>query len=76
MRRAHATLPASTRSATSTAKESLCLPLGNCLRLYCRWPYRICVDGPALEDFDATKSINVWLSDSELPSRPVTLTTV
>ena len=24
-----------------TAKESLCLPLGNCLRLYCRWSYRI-----------------------------------
>ena len=54
----------------------------------------ICVDGPALEDFDATESINVWLmegtgtrmvtnqrahhqsrlSDSEPPSRPVTLT--
>ena len=34
----------------------------------------ICVDGPALEGFDATQSINVWLSDSELPSMHVTLT--
>ena len=32
------------------------------------------VDGPALEGFDATQSINVWLSDSELPSMHVTLT--
>ena len=50
--------------------------IGNCLRLYCRWSYMmsICVDGPALEGFDATQSINVWLSDSELPSMHVTLT--
>ena len=34
----------------------------------------ICVDSPALEDFDATESINVWLSHSELPSMSVTLT--
>ena len=34
----------------------------------------ICVDGHALEGFDATQSINVWLSDSELPSMHVTLT--
>ena len=34
----------------------------------------ICVDGPALEDIDATESINVWLSDSEPPSTPITLT--
>ena len=50
--------------------------IGNCLRLYCRWSYMIsiCVDGPALEDFYAIESINVWLSDSELPSIHVTLT--
>ena len=24
---------------------------------------RICVDGPSLEDFDATESINVWLME-------------
>ena len=34
----------------------------------------ICVDGPAMEDFDAIESISVCLSDSELPSTPVTLT--
>ena len=34
----------------------------------------ICVDGPALEGSDATQSINVWLSDSELPSMHVMLT--
>ena len=34
----------------------------------------ICVDGPALEGFDATQSINLCLSDSELPSMHVTLT--
>ena len=34
----------------------------------------ICVDGAALEDFDATESINVCLSDSELPSIYITLT--
>ena len=33
----------------------------------------ICVDGPALEDFDATESINMWLSDSGMPSMHVTL---
>ena len=33
----------------------------------------ICVDGPVLEDFGATESINVWLSDSEPPSTPITL---
>ena len=36
----------------------------------------ICVDGPALEDFDVTESINVWLSDSGPPSTPVILTLV
>ena len=34
----------------------------------------ICVDGPALEDFDATESISVWVSNSESPSTPLTLT--
>ena len=34
----------------------------------------ICVDGPALEDFYATESINVWLSGSELPPIHVTMT--
>ena len=34
----------------------------------------ICVDGPALQDFYAIESINVWLSDSELPSIHATLT--
>ena len=24
---------------------------------------RVCVDGPSLEDFDATDAINLWLSD-------------
>ena len=62
-------------SAVDCASINACT-IGNCLRLYCRWSYMmsICVDGPALEGFDATQSINVWLSDSELPSMHVTLT--
>ena len=64
-----------TESCRLCASINTCT-IGNCLRLYCRWSYMmsICVDGPALEGFDATQSINVWLSDSELPSMHVTLT--